>query len=195
VRREDTDEALAFLDAHGADRAGDKWRMRVGLYGEALGLQTGLQKKDKAFFDESESSDEEASFPKWAPVSPGAAAPGVTWLRAAFDADALGLAPGDALLLDARGLGRGHAWVNGHDLGLYWNIARDDAPFEETQRYYVVPREWLAFGENEIVFAEAGGTAAFGAALAVARMERATGDEAAEAIWATTGGRQRACEF
>ena len=120
----------------------------------------------------------------------------MTWLRAAFDADALGLAPGDALLLDARGLGRGHAWVNGHDLGLYWTIARDDAPFEETQRYYVVPREWLAKnGENEIVFAEAGGTAAFGAALAVARMERATGDEAAEAIWATTGGRQRACEF
>ena len=195
VRREDTDEALAFLDAHGADRAGDKWRMRVGLYGEALGLQTGLQKKDrkKTLFDES--SDDEASFPKWAPVSPGAAAPGVTWLRAAFDADVLGLAPGDALLLDARGLGRGHAWVNGHDLGLYWNIARDDAPFEETQRYYVVPREWLAFGENEIVFVEAGGTAAFGAALAVARMERATGDEAAEAIWATTGGRQRACEF
>ena len=89
----------------------------------------------------------------------------MTWLRAAFDADALGLAPGDALLLDARGLGRGHAWVNGHDLGLYWTIARDDAPFEETQRYYVVPREWLAKnGENEIVFAEAGGTAAFGAA-------------------------------
>ena len=59
-----------------------------------------------------------------------------------------------------------------------------------------MPREWLAKnGENEIVFAEAGGTAAFGAALAVARMERATGEEAAEAIWATTGGRQRACEF
>ena len=207
VRREDTDEALAFLDAHGADRAGDKWRMRVGLYGEALGLQTGLRENaraktrkrssTKALFDESsESSENEASFPKWSPIAPGAAAPGVTWLRAAFDADALGLAPGDALLLDARGLGRGHAWVNGHDLGLYWTIARDDAPFEETQRYYVVPREWLAKnGENEIVFAEAGGTAAFGAALAVARMERATGDEAAEAIWATTGGRQRACEF
>ena len=42
---------------------------------------------------------------------------------------------------------------------------------------------------------EAGGTAAFGAALAVARMERASEDEAAEAIWAVTGGRQRACEF
>ena len=32
-------------------------------------------------------------------------------------------------------------------------------------------------------------------ALAVARMERASEDEAAEAIWAVTGGRQRACEF
>jgi hypothetical protein len=119
----------------------------------------------------------------------------VTWLRAAFDSDALELAPGDALLLDAQGLGRGHAWVNGHDLGLYWNIARNDAPYDETQRYYVVPREWLVRGLNECVFAEVGGAPELGAALAVARMEPASEDEALEAIWAVTGGRQRACEF
>ena len=139
--------------------------------------------------------DDEEAFPKWTPVQPGAEAPGVTWLRAAFDAEALALAPGDALLLDARGLGRGRAWVNGHDLGLYWTVARDAAPFDETQRYYVVPREWLKRGENEVTFAEVGGVSGIGAALAVARMERASEDEAAEAIWAVTGGRQRACEF
>lgn len=185
VRREDTDEALEFLDAHGETVApGDKWRMRVGLYGEALGLQ------------QSETKDSETeAYPKWTPVAPGAEAQGVTWLRAAFDWDALELAPGDALLLDAQGLGRGHAWVNGHDLGLYWNIARNDAPYDETQRYYVVPREWLVRGENECVFAEVGGAPELGAALAVARMEPTSEDEAAEAIWAVTGGRQRACEF
>ena len=190
VRREDSDEALALLDARGADAPGDKWRMRVGLYGEALGLHGGKETTQNPG-----AGDDEEAFPKWTPVQPGAEAPGVTWLRAAFDADALALAPGDALLLDARGLGRGRAWVNGHDLGLYWTVARDAAPFDETQRYYVVPREWLKRGENEATFAEVGGVSGIGAALAVARMERASEDEAAEAIWAVTGGRQRACEF
>lgn len=188
VRREDTDEALEFLDAHGETvKPGDKWRMRFGLYGEALGLHLRETKTKE--------QDVGEAYPKWTPVAPGAEAQGVTWLRAAFDSDALELAPGDALLLDAQGLGRGHAWVNGHDLGLYWNIARNDAPYDETQRYYVVPREWLVRGLNECVFAEVGGAPELGAALAVARMEPASEDEALEAIWAVTGGRQRACEF
>ena len=196
VRREDTDEALAFLQARGADAPGHKWRMRAGLHGEALGLQSAKQRRSGGEKKgEARRGDDEEAYPKWTPVAPGAEAPGVTWLRAAFDADALALAPGDALLLDARGLGRGHAWVNGHDLGLYWTVPRNDASFVETQRYYVVPREWLVRGENEAVFAEVGGVASFGAALAVARMERASEDEAAEAILAVTGGRQRACEF
>ena len=196
VRREDTDEALAFLRARGADAPGHKWRMRAGLHGEALGLQSPKQRQSGGEKKgEARRGDDEEAYPKWTPVAPGAEAPGVTWLRAAFDADALALAPGDALLLDARGLGRGHAWVNGHDLGLYWTVPRNDASHVETQRYYVVPREWLVRGENEAVFAEVGGVASFGAALAVARMERASEDEAAEAIWAVTGGRQRACEF
>ena len=196
VRREDTDEALAFLRARGADAPGHKWRMRAGLHGEALGLQSPKQRQSGGEKKgEARRGDDEEAYPKWTPVAPGAEAPGVTWLRAAFDADALALAPGDALLLDARGLGRGHAWVNGHDLGLYWTVPRNDASHVETQRYYVVPREWLVRGENEAVFAEVGGVASFGAALAVARMERASEDEAAEAILAVTGGRQRACEF
>ena len=45
--------------------------------------------------------------------------------------------------LDMRPWGKGFAWVNGHNLGRYWNIG--------PQQTMYVPGPWLKAGENEIV--------------------------------------------
>jgi len=50
--------------------------------------------------------------------------------------------PGDCFL-DMRPWGKGFAWVNGHNLGRYWNIG--------PQQTMYVPGPWLKEGENEII--------------------------------------------
>jgi hypothetical protein len=154
--------------------------MRLGLYGETLELY-----------------HNESNAVKWTDTAPGTEVLGVTWLRAIFaiPAEFDPFSRSEALLLDAEGLGRGRAWVNGHDLGLYWDIARNDASRDPTQRYYYVPKEWFVRGENTVVFAEVGGTSALNAGLAIASMESVSEKESEEAVAAVTGGRQRSCAF
>lgn len=48
--------------------------------------------------------------------------------------------------LDLRGWGKGYVWVNGHNLGRYWNIG-------PTQTMYL-PGPWLKEGRNEVVVLE-----------------------------------------
>jgi beta-galactosidase len=50
--------------------------------------------------------------------------------------------PGDTFL-DMRPWGKGYAWVNGHNLGRYWNIG--------PQQTMYIPGPWLKAGANEIV--------------------------------------------
>jgi len=50
--------------------------------------------------------------------------------------------PGDCFL-DMHPWGKGFAWVNGHNLGRYWNIG--------PQQTMYVPGPWLKAGDNEIV--------------------------------------------
>ncbi|MFT3830988.1 MAG: beta-galactosidase [Opitutaceae bacterium] len=50
--------------------------------------------------------------------------------------------PGDCFL-DMRPWGKGYVWVNGHNLGRYWNIG--------PQQTMYVPGPWLKVGDNEIV--------------------------------------------
>lgn len=50
--------------------------------------------------------------------------------------------PGDCFL-DLRPWGKGYAWVNGHNLGRFWNIG--------PQQTMYVPGPWLKTGDNEIV--------------------------------------------
>jgi beta-galactosidase len=50
--------------------------------------------------------------------------------------------PGDTFL-DMRPWGKGFVWVNGHNMGRYWNIG--------PQQTMYVPGPWLKAGENEIV--------------------------------------------
>jgi beta-galactosidase len=48
--------------------------------------------------------------------------------------------------LDVRAWGKGVAWINGHNLGRYWNVG--------PQQTLYIPAEWLKKGNNELVIFE-----------------------------------------
>ncbi|MGZ3952427.1 MAG: beta-galactosidase, partial [Flavisolibacter sp.] len=48
--------------------------------------------------------------------------------------------------LDVSNWGKGVGWVNGHNLGRYWNVG--------PQQTIYVPVEWLKKGKNEIAILE-----------------------------------------
>ncbi|CAF1602324.1 unnamed protein product, partial [Didymodactylos carnosus] len=92
----------------------------------------------------------------------------VTWFQTKFDLSVpiqdLNASP---LLMDANGLGRGHAYINGNDLGLYWLIAgecSDEPPcccqqaqkncMLPTQRFYHIPPDWLQAKNNLLTIFE-----------------------------------------
>jgi len=87
----------------------------------------------------------------------------VTWFQTRFDLDHLVKQDINAnpVLLDAQGLNRGHAFINGHDIGMYWlihGVCYDKAACcceqkeincnEPTQRYYHIPSDWLMSKNN-----------------------------------------------
>ena len=39
--------------------------------------------------------------------------------------------------------GRGHIYINGYDLGRFWNITRYGQPFRRSQQYYYLPDDML----------------------------------------------------
>jgi hypothetical protein len=95
----------------------------------------------------------------------------ITWFQARFDLDHLVREDTNAnpVLLDAQGLNRGHAFINGNDLGIYWliqGVCHDTICccrqaqincMEPTQRYYHIPSDWLMPKNNLItVFDELG---------------------------------------
>ena len=96
----------------------------------------------------------------------------ITWFQARFDLDHLAQQDTNAnpVLLDAQGLTRGHAFINGNDIGLFWsvqNICNGRIPgacqqafvncYEPTQRYYHIPSDWLKPKDNLItIFDDSG---------------------------------------
>ncbi|CAF0798310.1 unnamed protein product [Adineta ricciae] len=89
----------------------------------------------------------------------------ITWFQARFDLDHIVREDTNAnpVLLDAQGLNRGHAFINGNDLGLYWliqGVCQDKTPcccqhaqincMQPTQRYYHIPSDWLMPKNNLI---------------------------------------------
>jgi len=64
----------------------------------------------------------------------------IEWSRASFATPAYN-ASAASLFLDIP-TGRGHIWLNGHDLGMYWNITRGDTT-DYSQRYYLLPFDYL----------------------------------------------------
>jgi hypothetical protein len=89
----------------------------------------------------------------------------ITWFQARFDLDHLIKEDtiANPVLLDAQGLNRGHAFINGNDLGPYWliqGICDSKQPcccqhaqincLKPTQRYYHIPSDWLMPKNNLI---------------------------------------------
>lgn len=68
----------------------------------------------------------------------GGAVAGPAFWRATLNVDQ----PGDCFL-DLRPWGKGFVWINGHNLGRYWNIG--------PQQTMYVPGPWLKRGANEVV--------------------------------------------
>ena len=77
----------------------------------------------------------------------------LSWYKSSFALTTDQIA-GDPWMLDADGLGKGLIWINGRNIGRYW---QDAGP----QRYYHIPALWLKPGNNDIViFEENSGTPA-----------------------------------
>ena len=124
------------------------WEHQKGLVGEYLQIYT------------EEGSTKVDWNPEW---TKGIDKP-VTWFQARFDLDHLVREDTNAnpILLDAQGLNRGHAFINGNDIGLYWLIqgicqakpcccqhAQINC-LQPTQRYYHIPSDWLKPKNNLI---------------------------------------------
>ncbi|CAB9527442.1 Beta-galactosidase [Seminavis robusta] len=56
--------------------------------------------------------------------------------------------------------GRGHLWLNGHDLGRFWNITRGDSIDKYSQQFYFLPYDLLDMNGsvNKLVFFDALGS-------------------------------------
>ncbi|KAI4355825.1 hypothetical protein L6164_004562 [Bauhinia variegata] len=140
------------------DLTSNEWSYKVGLTGES-----------KLYYDPNHNT----KF-KWkkGELVKGRA---LTWYMTQFEA------PGgtDPVVVDLTGLGKGHAWINGHSIGRYWPsyMAKNDGCTPKcdyrgqynsekcqhgcgspTQRYYHIPRSFLKPADNVIIlFEEIGG--------------------------------------
>ncbi|KAJ4954849.1 hypothetical protein NE237_011632 [Protea cynaroides] len=164
----------AFLEKDGAGfrgqmrftglRSGDLelsksfWTYQVGLKGE-LRRVYGL--------DENEQAD-------WTDLELDATVSPLTWYKTYFDVPK-GV---DPVSLNFKSMGKGLAWVNGHNIGRYWSWVspKDGCPRtcdyrgafydmkcatncgKPTQSWYHIPRSWLQASDNLLVlFEETGG--------------------------------------
>jgi len=141
------------------------WSQRKGLLGEALG----------AF--KASTADPAV---KWGAPSkqPATAQAPLAWIWANFTTPAqpkAAIAQRYAVALDLSGLSRGQFWVNGVDLGVFWNIERNDGSGRSTQRLYHVPLDVLApvGSPNELVaVAVAAGSAPEEVVVVVSSMQQ-----------------------
>ena len=140
------------------DLSSHKWTYEIGLHG----FENRLFSSDSRFAAKWQSEN--------LPVNKM-----MTWYKTTFKAP-LGT---DPVALDLQGLGKGVAWVNGHNLGRYWPsfIAEEGCSLDPcdyrgaydnkkcvsncghpTQRWYHVPRSFINDGDNTLVlFEEFGG--------------------------------------
>ena len=103
------------------------WTLRPYLTGEYLGLP----------------SASGHSSVLWSSEWQAATGQPLTWYYAQFPAVTLPTTGSVySVLIDMSGFTRGHAFINGHDIGRYWLIAgRDGQP---TQSLYHIPQDWLS---------------------------------------------------
>lgn len=73
----------------------------------------------------------------------------LAWYRSTFKTPK-DLKRGVEVLLHPEGMGRGQAYINGHNIGRYWMIR--DKQGDYTQGYYHIPKDWLnAEGEDNVI--------------------------------------------
>ncbi len=82
----------------------------------------------------------------------------LAWFRGSFSLPASALNANADFRIDANGLGKGALFVNGHAVGRHWLIDKSGPAREPTQRYYHVPRTWLASANEIVVFEETDAT-------------------------------------
>ena len=81
----------------------------------------------------------------------------MVYLQASFKMTATTIA-GSVVVLDASGLGRGHAFINGFDIGMYWPVVPVAKGGTTTsQRYYHIPPDCLRTGANTLLVLEEAG--------------------------------------
>ncbi len=107
-----------------------KWRFRGTLHGEREGWM----------------SDGESG--QWSVASDLDSAP-IRWHRSTFTLDAA-VDTATPLMVRLDGMGKGVLWLNGRNLGRYWQPVGP-------QEVYYAPEPWLRVGENMLVLAETEG--------------------------------------
>jgi hypothetical protein len=125
------------------------WTMRGGLAGEHLKVYDDLPCEGSCTLDCTQFG---SRCKRWVTVDGSAAASNrsATWFKTTFvtpQPDAIGERQ---VLLNVDGLQRGRAWLNGHEVGRYWTLQRNNGeacPFGAsscpTQQFYHLPSEWL----------------------------------------------------
>ncbi|KAH6781303.1 beta galactosidase 1 [Perilla frutescens var. frutescens] len=149
--------SLSGLNEGRRDLTWQKWTYKVGLKGEALNLH----------------SLSGISNVEWVEGSDVAQRQPLTWYKTTFNA------PGgnEPLALDMNSMSKGQVWINGENIGRYWNEYKASGNCgecnyagwfsekkclrncgEASQRWYHVPRSWLRpTGNLLVVFEEWGG--------------------------------------
>ena len=130
------DQAISLVD-------GREWRSMGGLHGERAG-KVGIFRQELVN--------------NLAQPWDGSASGGL-WSSALFDTPRYDSST-QSLFLQIN-TGRGHLWLNGIDLGRYWNITRGNTTSDYSQQYYFLPPDLLFMDGklNELVFFDAfGGT-------------------------------------
>ena len=101
------------------------WRMQVGLAGENYQVWTSAGSQKVKWND------------NWQTATGRSA-----WFQASFTVN--GMEKGQVLMLNAsKGVGRGHVFINGWDLGRYWTMQMNDGSGRATQGLYLIPKSWL----------------------------------------------------
>ncbi|KAG9447906.1 hypothetical protein H6P81_014034 [Aristolochia fimbriata] len=139
------------------DLSMSSWAYQVGLKGEQMEI---FSKGEKSVVD-------------WKDLHVDAIPSTLTWYKTFFDSP-----KGDEPVgLDLESMGKGQAWVNGHNIGRYWSkVAPTDGCHscdyrgaynqnkcttncgKLTQNWYHIPRSWLQPSDNMLViFEEIGG--------------------------------------
>lgn len=113
---------ISKIQLNNEDISNRKWLHKAYLYGEVKKYYNTEGSKTVAWEPYVQNNEKETK-----------------WYKTTFD---LPNVPSDAeVVFDVEGLSRGHAFINGRDLGRYWNVKYNSEIY--SQRYYLIPKDWL----------------------------------------------------